>query len=136
MDTTPHFKRTIQAYLSQRAAEDILFAATYKKAGKNINDCCTYILNEVQKSGCNGFTDGEIYSMAVHYYDEDNIEIGKPINARVTVNHVVELTCEEKEEARKQAIERVQREAYQKMTQRKPTTKKENNNTNVQMTLF
>lgn len=87
MDTTPHFKRTIQAYLSQRAAEDILFAATYKKAGKNINDCCTYILNEVQKSGCNGFTDGEIYSMAVHYYDEDNIEIGKPINARVTVNH-------------------------------------------------
>ena len=71
-----------------------------------------------------------------HYYDEDNIEIGKPINARVTVNHVVELTCEEKEEARKQAIERVQREAYQKMTQRKPTTKKENNNTNVQMTLF
>ena len=136
MDTTPHFKRTIQAYLSQRAAEDILFAATYKKAGKNINDCCTYILNEVQKSGCNGFTDGEIYSMAVHYYDEDNIEIGKPINARVTVNHVVELTCEEKEEARKQAIERVQREAYQKMTQPKPTTKKENNNTNVQMTLF
>ena len=136
MDTTPHFKRTIQAYLSQRAAEDILFAATYKKAGKNINDCCTYILNEVQKSGCNGFTDGEIYSMAVHYYDEDNIEVGKPINARVTVNHVVELTCEEKEEARKQAIERVQRGAYQRMTQRKPTTKKENNNTNVQMTLF
>lgn len=136
MDTTPHFKRTIQAYLSQRAAEDILFAATYKKAGKNINDCCTYILNEVQKSGCNGFTDGEIYSMAVHYYDEDNIEVGKPINARVTVNHVVELTCEEKEEARKQAIERVQREAYQRMMQRKPTTKKENNNTNVQMTLF
>ena len=77
MDTTPHFKRTIQAYLSQRAAEDILFAATYKKAGKNINDCCTYILNEVQKSGCNGFTDGEIYSMAVHYYDEDNIEVDK-----------------------------------------------------------
>ena len=71
-----------------------------------------------------------------HYYDEDNIEVGKPINARVTVNHVVELTCEEKEEARKQAIERVQREAYQRMTQRKPTTKKENNNTNVQMTLF
>lgn len=68
MDTTPHFKRTIQAYLAQRAMEDELFAVTYKKANKNINDCCTYILNEVRKSGCNGFTDGEVYSMAVHYY--------------------------------------------------------------------
>lgn len=134
MDTTPHFKRTIQAYLAQRAAEDELFAVTYKKQGKNINDCCTYILNEVQKSGCNGFTDGEIFSMAVHYYDEDNIEIGKPISARVMVNHTVELTPEEKDEARKQAVQRVQNETYTRMTQRKPTAKKESNN--GQMTLI
>lgn len=134
MDTTPHFKRTIQAYLAQRAMEDELFAVTYKKANKNINDCCTYILNEVRKSGCNGLTDGEVYSMAVHYYDEDNIEIGKPINARVTVNHTVELTPEEKDEARKQAIQRVQNEACTRMAQRKPNTKKESNN--GQMTLI
>lgn len=43
-------------------------------------------------------------AMAVHYYDEDNIEIGKPINCRVAVNHVVELTEEEKAEARQEAI--------------------------------
>lgn len=134
MDATPHFKRTIQAYLAQRAMEDELFAVTYKKANKNINDCCTYILNEVRKSGCNGFTDGEVYSMAVHYYDEDNIEIGKPINARVTVNHTVELTTEEKDEARKQAIQRVQNETYTRMAQRKLNTKKESNN--GQMTLI
>ena len=134
MNTTTHFKRTIQAYLAQRAMEDELFAVTYKKTNKNIDDCCTYILNEVQKSGCNGFTDGEVFSMAVHYYDEDNIEIGKPINARV-VNHTVELTPEEQEEARKQAVQRVQSEAYTRMTQRKPTTKKENNN-GQQMTLL
>ena len=135
MNATTHFKRTIEAYLAQRAAEDTLFAATYKKPNKNIDDCVTYILNEVRTSGCNGFTDGEIFSMAVHYYDEDNIEVGEPINARVLVNHTVELTPEEKEEARKQAIERAQREAYQKLTQRKPATKKESIN-NVQMTLF
>lgn len=134
MNVTPHFKRTIQAYLAQRAMEDELFAVTYKKANKNINDCCTYILNEVRKSGCNGFTDGEVYSMAVHYYDEDNIEIGKPINARVMVNHTVELTPEEKDEARKQAIQRVQNETYTRMAQRKPNTKKESNN--GQMTLI
>ncbi len=135
MNGTSHFKRTIEAYLAQRAAEDTLFAATYKKPNKNINDCITYILNEVHRSGCNGFTDGEIFSMAVHYYDEDNIEVGKPINAQVVVNHTVELTPEEKEEARRQAVERAQREAYQKMTQRKPATKKESSN-NVQMKLF
>lgn len=135
MNGTSHFKRTIEAYLAQRAAEDTLFAATYKKPNKNIDDCITYILNEVKRSGCNGFTDGEIFSMAVHYYDEDSIEVDKPINAQVVVNHTVELTPEEKEEARRQAIEKAQREAYQKMTQRKPAAKKESSN-NVQMTLF
>lgn len=135
MNGTSHFKRTIEAYLAQRAAEDTLFAATYKKPNKNIDDCITYILNEVKRSGCNGFTDGEIFSMAVHYYDEDSIEVGKPINAQVVVNHTVELPPEEKEEARRQAIEKAQREAYQKMTQRKPAAKKESSN-NVQMTLF
>lgn len=68
MNGTSHFKRTIEAYLAQRAAEDTLFAATYKKPNKNIDDCITYILNEVKRSGCNGFTDGEIFSMAVHFY--------------------------------------------------------------------
>ena len=119
--------------MSQRAAEDTLFSATYNKANKNIDDCVTYILNEVQRSGCNGFTDGEIYSMAVHYYIEDDIKVGKPINARVVVNHTVELTPEEKEEARRQAVQRVRNETYQRITQRK-SVKKEN--PNIQMSLF
>lgn len=76
-----------------------------------------------------------IESFDKHFYDEDSIEVGKPINAQVVVNHTVELTPEEKEEARRQAIEKAQREAYQKMTQRKPAAKKESSN-NVQMTLF
>ena len=38
-----------------------LFAKNYRNPAKNIDDCVTYILNYVQKSGCNGFTDGEIY---------------------------------------------------------------------------
>ena len=61
MKTTDHFKRTIQMYLEQRATEDALFAKNYRNPAKNIDDCVTYILNYVQKSGCNGFTDGEIY---------------------------------------------------------------------------
>ena len=70
-------------YLEQRAAEDALFAKNYRNPAKNIDDCVTYILNYVQRSGCNGFTDGEIFGQAVHYYDENEIEVGKPIQCQV-----------------------------------------------------
>ena len=83
----------------------------------------TYILNWVQKSGCNGFTDGEIYSQAVHYYDEDDIEVGKPLQCQVVVNHTVELTDEEKAEARQNAVRRYQEEELLKLQNRnKPRT--------------
>ena len=39
-------------YLEQRAAEDALFAKNYRNPAKNIDDCVTYILNYVQRSGC------------------------------------------------------------------------------------
>ena len=135
MKASNHFKNTIKAYLDQRAETDVLFSFQYSKLDKNIDDCVTYILNEVQKSGCNGFHDEEIYSMAVHFYDEDNIEIGKPMdNARVVVNHFVELTAEEKEEARQKAIQKAQDEAYKKMTQ--PTKKSKKVALNPQPSLF
>lgn len=124
MKGTDIFKRTIHTYLVKRAASDELFAEKYANPDKNIENCCTYILNQVQKSGCNGFADDEIYSMAVHYYDEDNIEVGKPMNTHVVVNHVVELTAEEKEQARKDAIQKAQDEAYRKITQPVKKTKK------------
>ncbi len=78
MKTTNHFKNTIQSYLEDRAKSDELFAASYAKPNKNIDECCNFILGEVQKSGCNGFSDDEIFGMAVHYYDEDDIKNVKP----------------------------------------------------------
>ena len=96
MKGTDHFKRTIQMYLEQRAEEDTLFAKKYRNPAKNIDECVTHILNHVQKSGCNGFTDGEIFGQAIHYYEENEIEVGKPMNCQVVVNHVVELTEEER----------------------------------------
>jgi hypothetical protein len=125
MKSTEHFKNDIKAYLDKKANEDELFAITYAKANKNMDDCITYILTAVYKSGCNGFADDEIFSMAVHCYDEDNIEAGKPVNCRIVVNHTVELTEEEKEQARQKAIQTVQNEAYSRMKRpfRKPQVK-------------
>lgn len=89
MKATESFKNIIQAHLEGVAQTDPLFAETFKKPAKNIDDCITYILNTVQKSGCAGFADEEVFNMAVHYYDEDDIPVGKAINAKVVVNHHV-----------------------------------------------
>lgn len=97
------FKEAIKSYLDKRAAEDTLFAKTYAKANKSLDECCNYILQQVKKSGCCGFADDEIYGMAVHYYDEDDIKDVKPVSAKVVVNHVVELTEAEKAEAKEKA---------------------------------
>ena len=135
MKSTNHFQNTIKAYLDKRAEIDLLFSFRYSLPEKKLEDCITYILNQVQKSGCNGFHDDEIFGMAVHYYDEDNIEIGKPMhNAQVAVNHVVVLTAEEKEQARQDAIQKAQDEAYRKMTQ--PTKKAKKVALTIQPSLF
>lgn len=89
MKVSAPFKNAIQSYLEQRAEYDELFARSYRNPLKNIEDCMTYILNEVQKSGFSGFDDNEVFSMAVHYYDEADIEIGKPIECKVVVNHTL-----------------------------------------------
>ena len=161
MKGTDHFKRTIQMYLEQRAAEDELFAKNYHNPAKNIDDCITYILNYVQRSGCNGFSDGEIYGQAVHYYDENEIEVGKPIQCQIAVNHVVEpttsreqrqsslwlcrgakeegdsqLTAEEKAEARQRAIRQYQDEELRKMQNRQRSRTAKPQKTQVEPSLF
>ena len=122
MKPTKDFKNIIKSYLDTRAKEDELFAVSYAKEGKNIDDCITSILNTVQKSGCNGFVDHEIFSMAVHYYDEDSIKIGKPVSARVVVNHTAELTEKDKEQAKADAMKQLQEEFLKDM--KKPKKQK------------
>lgn len=135
MKATDHFKNTIKAYLDKQADKDILFSFRYSLPEKKLDDCITFILQQVQKSGCNGFHDDEILDMALSFYNNDNIEIGKPMdNVRVSVNHVVILTDEEKRQARQEAIQRVEKEEYDKMM--KPKTKAKKVSLNVQQSLF
>ena len=128
MKGTEHFKQAIKSYLDERAKTDELFAVAYAKENKNLDDCITFILNQIKalaNEGCIGMADDEVYSLACHFYDEDIIDIGKPINCGVVVNHRIELTEEEKAEARQRAISQYQAEELRKMQQRKskPTAK-------------
>jgi len=54
--------------LDGKARTDELFAVSYAKENKNLDDCITFILNQVKASGCCGMTDDEVWSLAIHYY--------------------------------------------------------------------
>ena len=125
MKATEPFKEVIQAYLVDRAMSDELFAPCMSKPGKTIDDCCTYIMNTVQASGRNGFTDDEIFGMAVHYFDEDVIEIGKPITGKEVVNHAISLSESEKVEAKETAMKQAVDEQLQHLKAKPKVVKKE-----------
>lgn len=89
-----HFKNVIKAHLDSRAATDPLFAKSYAKENKNIDECCNYIISEVKKAKREGFADEEIFNFAVHYYDEVDIKVGKVTNCKVVVNTPIEAKAQ------------------------------------------
>ncbi len=138
MKGTMAFQDTIAQYLMTRAENDPLVAVKLANPSKTMSQCCAYIIGEVKKSGCCGFTDDEIFGWAMHFWDEPEIEVSDNIsNCQVVVNHVVELTEEEKEQARQDAINKLRDKEMAKMrktSQPKKATDKET--ANVQPSLF
>lgn len=124
MKGSDKFKETIKEFLDDFAKRDGMFAERYGNPKKNMDECVDYILTTVHKSGCNGFDDAEIYGMAVHYYEEENPgDIRKGVSAKVVVNHRVELTEEEKEEARRKAVEELKAEEKRRIQEREKRAK-------------
>ena len=113
-------KEQLKMYLDHRAATDEHFAAAYAKENKNLNECMQYILTEMKKRGPAVFaTDEEVYGLAVHYYDEDNLAIDRNIKARVsTASKGVKLTEAEKQAAREEAKRHYQEECIREMKER------------------
>lgn len=131
------FKDIIQKYLQQRSDEDALFAQRFANPKKSIDECCRYILGEARKRGnAVVMADAEVFGLAIHYYDEENIKVEKvPFgNSISSSTHKVELTEEEKIAAREAAIKRLTEEQYQSL-KKKPVKKREKVNVQ-QMNLF
>lgn len=67
--------------MENRAKTDSLFAETYKKENKSIEECCKYIMQQAQKmynkrvNGGIAIDRKTVYGWAVHYYDEDDIKL-------------------------------------------------------------
>lgn len=71
------FQKTIKEHLDATAKQDPLFAKSYTKKGKSLEECCRYIINKVRNSGRMAYERDEIFGMAMHYYDEDKLEVPK-----------------------------------------------------------
>ena len=105
------FKETIKNHLEQRAATDQLFAETYKKENKNIDECCNYVMKCARDNGFAGYSDDEVFGWAIHYYDEDDLKNIPPVWGRVVINKSIDLTEEEKAKAKENAMDLVMEEA-------------------------
>lgn len=111
------FEKAIKAFLDDRAEKDEAFAKKYKSEKKNIADCCKFIIAEVKKS-CKGneaaCTDEYVYGLAMHYYDEENIKVqANAPSCRVVVPGDMELSEEDKKEAREEAMRRLKEQEVQ-----------------------
>lgn len=109
------FKAVIKTYLDNESQRDEAFALCYENPEKSLDECVDYILTTVKESGCVGFDDPEIYGMAIHYYQEaEPGKISKGISATCVVNHHIDLTESEKEEARQRALKKIEDEEIAK----------------------
>lgn len=114
MPTNQSPKDVIKAYLDKRAADDPLFAAAYAKPGKSIDECFRFIMGEARKQGSSVcMTDEEVFGLAVHYYDEDDIKVSPAPACRASVAtpaapKAVKLSKDEKEAAKAEALREYQ----------------------------
>jgi hypothetical protein len=134
------FKEAIKSYLDERAGTDELFAKSYAKENKNLDECCSYIMGEARKRGnAVAMSDTEVFGLAVHYYDEDDIKVNKlPAAARAVASassQSVKLTEEDKKRAREEAIKRLTEEQYV-LLKKKPLRGKKEAMEVQQMSLF
>ncbi|CAC9974398.1 Cas9 inhibitor AcrIIA9 family protein [Flavobacterium panici] len=86
MKASDKFRTAIESYLSEKAQNDALFSADYKKESKNLESCFNYIFGEVKKTGECAFDNQEIFDMAVKYYTDDTIGTPAPVQCRVAVS--------------------------------------------------
>lgn len=81
----PAIRKVCEYLLSRNDIKENL-----EKENKSIKDMWSYIVQEAHKlaSGkCACIADEDVYSWAVHYYDEDDIKISKNIPVQAKVNN-------------------------------------------------
>lgn len=83
---------TVQEYLETKlgemASQDPNFRERYEDEEKSMNDCIRYITQQAQKqavNGCAAISDEEVLQMAVHYYQEKDVNPTKGCTPRAEI---------------------------------------------------
>lgn len=95
-----HFIVQIKSFLEGKASSDPHLAERLKIESKSMEECCRFIIQEVKKKATQQWaacTDEEVYGLAMHYWDEDDVKVNGTSSCKVVTNH--ELTPDEKAEA-------------------------------------
>jgi hypothetical protein len=95
------FKNIIKAHLDKMAQQDFAFAERYKLENKSLDKCIQYIKSQAQKQAKQGFAaveDDVVYGWAVHYYQEDNVEVNEKVKAKVVTPKADKPKGEEKKQ--------------------------------------
>lgn len=70
------------------ASQDPNFRERYEDEQKSMNDCISYITQQAQKqavNGCAAISDDEVLQMAVHYYQEKDVNPTKGCTPRAEI---------------------------------------------------
>ena len=117
-------KERIKDYLDERASKDELFAQSYAKTNKNIDECYDYIVGEARKqckdSDSICISDDVVYGWAVHYYDEDNIKVGRSTESKESTE-----SKKMSDEDKKKVLEEARKKAYKTNKMSSNANKKE-----------
>lgn len=139
------FEKQIAEYLSKRAEDDVNLAKKLSNPKKTIEDCANYIIKRVKDmsegKNCVGMTDEEVFGLAVHYYDEDDIKKEEKIPCFIVGNGTkITLSDDEMAAARQEALNdykcKVQQEMNKKITPAPTLKKVEETKNDNQMSLF
>ena len=101
------FEEIIRDYLTNFANKDECFAAKFYNPKKTVAQCCQYIISEAKRQA-NGKSEfamaaDDVYYLARHYYEEENIEIAIDNGQTVarTSNEVKDVTIKPKKKEKK-----------------------------------
>lgn len=75
----------LEAKLGEMASQDPNFRARYEDEQKSMTDCIRYVTQQAQKqavNGCAAISDDEVLQMAVHYYQEKDVNPTKGCTPR------------------------------------------------------
>ncbi len=134
------FEQAIKSFCDKLASTNESFAYLYANDEKSIEECCSYVIEAVQRSGAVALPDNKVYREVVCYYEEDNWKPKKgQIQCKVVSNYKYVLSDEEKEEAKKVALERYissEKEKLEKKQKDKVAKKSAEKSKVVEMSLF